>query len=159
MPLQLTEDYLIKNSCMLILRKTQLRLMFKDNVLSVACVFSWRKQMHEVNDSSLRISQFWRLLFPLGNRLIIQKEQCKEIWAWRVERKAREKPRLPVSICEDCIESWLAVRAKALYNSYVFPPCIIYNSVGFLAKAFPKLFSCVLRIDSSSSDYIVQLDI
>ena len=63
--------------------------------------------------------------FPLGNRLIIHKEQCKEIGAWRVERKAGEKPRLPMSICEDCTKSWLAVRAKALYNSYVFPPCMI----------------------------------
>lgn len=47
------------------------------------------------------------------------------------------------------------MRAKALYNSYVFPPCIII--VGFLAEAFPKVFSCVLCIDSSSSGYIVQL--
>eukprot|EP00253_Pinus_taeda_P025919 PITA_25919 len=36
---------------------------------------------------------------------IIHKEQCKEIGAWRAERKAGEKPRLPVSICEDCTES------------------------------------------------------
>ncbi len=63
--------------------------------------------------------------FPLGKRGINHKEQCKEIGAWRVERKAGEKPRFPVSICEDCTESWLAVRAKALYNSSVFPPCMI----------------------------------
>ena len=62
---------------------------------------------------------------PLGNKGIIHKEQRKEIGAWRVERKAGEKPRFPVSICEDCIVSWIAVRAKALYNSYVFPPCMI----------------------------------
>ena len=60
------------------------------------------------------------------------------------ERKAREKARLPVIICEDCTESWLAMRAKALYNSYVFPPCMIIQIVGFLAEAFPKVFSCVL---------------
>ena len=64
-----------------------------------------------------------------------------------------------MSICEDCIEIWLAMRAKALYNSYVFPPCMIIQIVGFLAEAFPKVFSCVLCIDSSSSGYIVQLDI
>jgi len=63
--------------------------------------------------------------FPLGNRNIIHKEQCKEIGAWRAERKAGEKPRLSVSIYEDSTESWLAVRAKALYNPYVFPPCMI----------------------------------
>ena len=63
--------------------------------------------------------------FPLGNRLIIHKEQRKEIGAWREKKKAGEKPRFPVSICEDCTESWLAVRAKDLYNSYVFPPCMI----------------------------------
>ena len=74
---------------------------------------------------------------PLGNRKIIDKEQWKEIGAWRAERKVGEKPRLPVSICEDCTESWLAVRAKALYNSYVFPPCMIIQIVGFLAKDFP----------------------
>ena len=63
--------------------------------------------------------------FPLGNMQIIHKEQRKEIGAWRAKRKAREKPRFLVSIFEDCTESWLAVRAKALYNSYVFPPCMI----------------------------------
>jgi len=89
----------------------------------------------------------------------IHKERRKEIGAWRVERKAREQPRLLVSICEDCTESWLAVRAKALYNPYVFPPCMIIQIVGFLAEAFPKVFSCVLCIDSSSSGYIVQLDL
>ena len=47
------------------------------------------------------------------------------IGAWRAERKAREKPRFPASLYEDCTESWLAVRAKALYNSYVFLPCMI----------------------------------
>ena len=62
-------------------------------------------------------------------------------------------------ICEDCIESWLAVRAKALYNSFVFPPCMITQIVGFLAEAFPKVFSCVLCINSHSSSYIVQLDL
>ena len=80
---------------------------------------------------------------PLGNRRIIPEEQRKEIGAWRVERKAGEKPRFLVSICEDSIESWLAVRAKALYNSYVFPPCMIIQIVGFLAEAFPKVFFCV----------------
>jgi len=60
-----------------------------------------------------------------------------------------------MSICEDCTESWLAMRAKDLYNSYVFPPCMIIQIVGFLAEAFPKVFSCVLCIDSSSSSCIV----
>ena len=64
-----------------------------------------------------------------------------------------------MSICEDCTESWIAVRAKHLYNSYVFPPCMIIQIVGFIAEAFPKVFSCVLCIDSSSSGYIVQLDL
>ena len=68
--------------------------------------------------------------------------------------KDGEKPRLPVSIYEDCTESWLAVRAKALYNLYVFPPCIIIQIMGLLAEAFPKVFSCVLCIDSSSSGYM-----
>jgi len=58
-----------------------------------------------------------------------------------------------VSIYEDCTERWLAVRAKALYNSYVFTPCMIIWIVWFLAKAFPKVFSCVLCIDSSSFGY------
>jgi len=48
--LQLTEDSLIRNSCIYILRKTQLRLMFKDSVLLVACVLSWIKLMHAVKD-------------------------------------------------------------------------------------------------------------
>ena len=51
------------------------------------------------------------------------------------------------------------MRAKALYNSYVFPPCKIIEIVGFLAEAFPKVFSCVLCIDSSSSSNIFQLDL
>ena len=61
-----------------------------------------------------------------------------------VERKACEKPGFPVSICEDCTESWLVVRAKALYNLYVFPPCMIIQIVAFLAEDFPKVFSCLL---------------
>ena len=56
---------------------------------------------------------------------IIHKEQRKEIGAWRAERKVGEKPIFPVSIYEDCTESWLVVRAKALYNFYVFPPCMV----------------------------------
>ena len=60
-----------------------------------------------------------------------------------------------MSICEDCSERWLAVRAKALYDSYVSPPCMIIQIVGLLVEAFPKLFSCVLCIDSSSSGYVV----
>jgi len=63
--------------------------------------------------------------FPLSKRKIIHKQQHKEIGAWRVERKAGEKPRFPMSIYEVFTESWLTVRAKALYNSYVFPPCMI----------------------------------
>ena len=43
--------------------------------------------------------------FPFGSRIIIHKEQCKEIGAWRVERKDGEKPRFPVGICEDYTES------------------------------------------------------
>ncbi len=62
-----------------------------------------------------------------------------------------------MSICEDCTESWLAMRDNALYNSYVFPSCMIIQIVGFLDEAFPKVFSCVLCIDCSSSGYIVQL--
>ena len=96
---------------------------------------------------------------PLGNRRIILEEQRKEIEAGRAERKVGEKPRLPVSICEDCTESWLAMRAKALYNSDIFPPCLIIQIMGFLAEAFPEIFFCVLCIDSSSFGYIVQLDI
>ena len=116
--------------------------------------------MHVVKASSLKITQFWRLSstwqrdHPLGEVKIIHKEQRKEIEAWRVERKGREKPRFPVSIYEDCIKSWLVVKAKALYNSYVFPPFMIIQIVGFLAEAFPKVFSCVLCIDSSSSGYM-----
>ena len=75
--------------------------------------------------------------FPLGNRRITQEKLRKEIGAWRAEEKLCEKPRFPVSIYEDCTESWLAVRAKALYNSDVFPPCMIIQIVGFLAEAFP----------------------
>ena len=63
-----------------------------------------------------------------------------------------------MTIQEDCTESWLVMRTKALYNSGVFPPCMIIQIVGFLAEAFPEVFSCVLCIDSSSG-YIVQLDI
>ena len=63
--------------------------------------------------------------FPLGLRRIIPEEQRKEIGALRAARKACEKPRLHVSICEDCTESWIVVRTKALYNLYVFPPCMI----------------------------------
>ena len=57
-------------------------------------------------------------------------------------------------IYEDCTESWLAMRAKALYNSYVFPPCMIIQIVGFLSEAFPIVSSCEWFIDSSSSDYM-----
>ena len=92
----------------------------------------------------------------LGNMRITQEKLRKEIGAWRSEEKAYEKSIFPVSICEDCTESWLAVRAKDLYNS-LFPPCMIIQIVGFLAEAFPKVFSCVLCIDSSSFGYIVQL--
>ena len=127
----------------------------KDSVLSVACVFLYRKLMHAVKDSFLedstvltmceirRSCTVW-MSFPLGWRRIIPEEQRKETRAWSAERKAWEKPRLPVSICEDCTESWLAMRAKTLYNSYVFPPCMIMQIVGFLVEAFPKVFSCLL---------------
>ena len=64
-----------------------------------------------------------------------------------------------MSIQEDFTKSWLVVRAKDLYNYDVFPPCMIIQIVGFLAEAFPKVFSCVLCIDSSSSGYIVHLDL
>jgi len=33
------------------------------------------------------------------------------------------------------------VRAKTLYNSDGFPPCMIIQIVGFLVEAFPKVFS------------------
>jgi len=56
---------------------------------------------------------------------IIPEEFRKEIIAWRAERKACENILLLVSIQEDCTKSWLAVRAKDLYNSNVFPPCMI----------------------------------
>ena len=68
---------------------------------------------------------------------IIPEELHKEIGAWRAERKDGEKLGFPMSICEDCTENWLVVRAKDLYNSYVFPPCMIIQIVGFLAEAFP----------------------
>ena len=74
--------------------------------------------------------------FPLGNRRITQEKRGKEIGAWRAEEKANEKSILPVSICEDCIESWLAVKAKALCNSEIFPTCMITQIVVFLAEAF-----------------------
>ena len=64
-----------------------------------------------------------------------------------------------MSICQDCTERWIVVRAKTLYNSDVFPPCMIIQIVGFLAEAFPKVFSCVLCIESSSFGYIIQLDL
>ena len=48
-----------------------------------------------------------------------------------------------MSIQEDCTESWLAVRAKALCNLDVFPPCMVIQIAGFLAEAFPKVFFCV----------------
>jgi len=38
---------------------------------------------------------------------IIPMEHRKEIGAWRVERKACEKPGFPMSICKDCTESWI----------------------------------------------------
>ena len=41
------------------------------------------------------------------------------------------------------------MRAKDLYNSNVFPPCMIIQIVRFLAEAFLKVFSCVLWIDYS----------
>ena len=103
--------------------KDLVEIKVKDNVLSVACVFSWRKLMHAVKDLILEDCAVLVADHPLGNRRIIHKEQCKEIGAWRAERKDGEKPRFPMSICEDCTESWLAVRAKSLYN--VFPPCMI----------------------------------
>ena len=78
--------------------------------------------MHAVKDLILKDCTFLEGDHPLGKRRIIDKEQRKEIGAWRVERKDGEKSRLPFNICEDSFESWLAVRAKALYNSYVFPP-------------------------------------
>ena len=46
------------------------------------------------------------------------------------------------------------MRAKALYHSYLFPPFMIIHIVGVLAEAFPKVFSCVLCNDSSSSGYM-----
>ena len=64
-----------------------------------------------------------------------------------------------MSIQEDCSDNWLAMRVKALCNLDVFPPCMIIQIVGFLAEVFPKVFSCVLCIDSSSFGYIVQLDL
>ena len=55
-----------------------------------------------------------------------------------------------MSICEDCTERYLAVRAKALYN---------YCVVGFLAEASPKYFHVHYAICSFSSGYIVHLDL
>ena len=54
-----------------------------------------------------------------------RKNNARKYEAWREEEKAYEKSILPVSICEDCTESWLAVRAKALCNSKIFPTCMI----------------------------------
>ena len=67
----------------------------------------------------------------LGNSRITEEKQRKEIGAWRAKRKACEKLCLPVSIQEDCTESWLAVGAKALCNLDVFPPCMIIQIAGF----------------------------
>lgn len=64
---------------------------------------------------------------------IILEELRKEIRAWRAEEKACEKPSLPVSIQGDCTERWLVMKAKALYNSDVFPPCMIIQIVGFFS--------------------------
>ena len=50
--------------------------------------------------------------------------------------KVCEKPCLPVSTQEDCTESWLVVRSKALCNLVVFPPSMIKEIVGFLDEAF-----------------------
>ena len=66
-----------------------MRLEFRDNVLLVACVFSKRKLMHVVKDLILEdcaVLKVW--FFLLGKRLIIHKEQRKDIGAWRAERKA-----------------------------------------------------------------------
>lgn len=88
-----------------------------------------------------------RIGFTHGNRLIIHKKQCKEIRAWRAERKAREKPRLHVSICENCTKRWLVVRAKALYNSYVFPPCMIIQQCGVFSRGFSQsIFMCIVPL-------------
>ena len=35
------------------------------------------------------------------------------------------------------------MRAKALCNSDIFPPCMIIQIVGFLVEAFPIVFFCV----------------
>ena len=67
------------------------------------------------------------------------------------EEKVCEKPCLPVSIQEDCTERWLVVRAKALCNLDVFPPCMIIQIMGLLAEAFPKVFFCGSCVIGSSS--------
>jgi len=101
------------------MRNTQLRLMFKDSVVSVACAHACSQGFILEDCTVLKNG------FPLSKRKIIHKQQHKEKGAWTIERKAGEKPRFPMSICEDRTESWLVVRANALYNSYVFPPCMI----------------------------------
>jgi len=63
-----------------------------------------------------------------------------------------------MSIQEDFTESWLAVRAKALSNLDVFPPCMIIQIAGFLTKSFPRVFFCVsCVIDSSYLLYVLCL--
>ena len=74
---------------------------------------------------------------PLGNKRITQEKLHKERGVWRAEEKVCEKPCLPLSIQEDCTKRWITVGAKALYNSDVFPPCMIIQIVGFLGEAFP----------------------
>jgi len=45
--------------------KDPVEIKFNGSVLLVACVFSWRKIMHEVKDLSLRIVQFWKKIINL----------------------------------------------------------------------------------------------
>jgi len=78
---------------------------------------------------------------------------------WRVEEKACEKPSLPMSIQEDCNESWLAVRAKDLYNSYVFPPCMKIQIVGFWLRLSPKYFHVYCALILLLMVICVQLDL
>jgi len=48
-----------------------------------------------------------------------------------------EKDPIELNVKEDCTESWVAVRAKALYYSDIFPPGMIIHTMGILVEAFP----------------------
>ena len=52
-----------------------------------------------------------------------------------------------MSIQEDCSKSWLAMRAKALCNFDVFPPCMIIQIVGVFSEMLSLRKYCVDMCD------------